>query len=154
MANKQLTGLVAVGAVGVGAVSYFLPDWAGLACQLLVAALLLAVAGATAKALFGRAVFLLGENDQLRVEGFRGRAVHRGPGMKVLNPLGYRSASTEKALTLGPLDYVKVRSLAGKSRIVKGPQLFFPGPHDDVSSKQAATSLAATDYLVVKHKLS
>jgi hypothetical protein len=141
---------VAVGAVGVGAVSYFLPDWAGLAVQILVAALLLGIAGAGAKTLFGRAVFLLGENDQLRVEGFRGRTVHRGPGMKVLNPLGYRSAATEKALTLGPLDYVKVRSLQGQSRIVKGPQLFFrPAEERQIGSVGKAVSLVNGEYVRV-----
>lgn len=121
-----------------------------LAIILFFAALLVAVV-----ALGQRAIFFLGEDEQLRVEGFTGAWVRNGPGAAVLNPFTYRSAAVRKAESLGTLDYIKVKdNVGGKERIENGPQLLFLSAFEQVSSRGQAMSLGSTDYCVVEDKLT
>lgn len=116
-----------------------------------------AAAGTVASAaLLGyRSVWLLGDDEQLRVQHFTGMAVYNGPGLKLLNPTGYRRAEVIKAETIPAASYVCVRDLvSGEERIERGPQLLFLGPQDQVHRRGEATSLTASDYVVVVDTLS
>jgi len=115
----------------------------------------LAILAASLAALGSRAVHFLGQDEQLRVEGFMGVSVRNGPGMKVLNPFSYRSAQVRKAESLGQMDYVKVRdTMTGSERIEQGPRLLFLEPYDQVASRSQAICLGSTDYVFVDDKLS
>jgi hypothetical protein len=122
---------------------------------LLFTLLVLAAVFAALAALGQRSIYFLGEDEQLRVEGFTGAYVKNGPGVTMLNPFNYRSAEKRKAETLGTMDYTKVRDLVkGDERIEKGPQLLFLTAFEQVKSRGQAYSLGSTDYAIVEDKLS
>lgn len=107
------------------------------------------------KSLFERAVFFLDQDEQLRVQGFTEVYVRNGPGIKILNPLGYRIAEKRTAKTLSAKDYVKVvNSADGSERIEKGPQLLFLGEYDKVKNEGQCMSLSQTEYVRVEDMLT
>jgi len=123
--------------------------------SLLVALAALALMVLGFKSLFERAVFFLDQDDQLRVQGFTDVYVCNGPGVKVLNPLGYLVAEKRKAKTLSAKDYVKVvKATDGSERIEKGPQLLFLGEYDEVKREGQCMSLSQTEYVRVEDMLS
>ncbi|CAE8632169.1 unnamed protein product, partial [Polarella glacialis] len=112
--------------------------------------ILLAAAG-----LLSRAVFFLGKDEQVRRELFTETAVVNGPGIKLVNPLGYRKATKIKAQMLGTMDFVKIKdSLTGKERVERGPQLLFLGPYEEVKEGGQGITLSKTEYLTVTDQLS
>jgi len=148
MAKTQgvLAAAVAVIAVTVG-VAFQLYKLALLVGLLTAAAAVLLVLGQ-------RAIFFLGQDEQLRVEGFTGAHVQNGPGTAVLNPFTYRSAEIRKAESLGTMDYLKIKdTVEGKERIEKGPQLLFLGAFEQVVGKKCqALSLGSTDFALVEDR--
>jgi len=81
--------------------------------------------------------------------------VHNGPGMQLLNPFSYRSASIEKAEMLSTLDFACVLdTLTGVERVEQGPKLLFLGPHEKVVSTDKATCLGKGEFLHVENKIS
>jgi hypothetical protein len=143
-----LVGCVAVLAAGAA--------WAQLvSITALVLLLALVICGFGLAALGQRAVHFLGQDQQLRVEGFMGVTVRNGPGAVILNPFTYKAAEVRTAETLGQMDFVKVRdTVDGSERIEKGPQLFFLGPYDQVAHRGNAISMGSTEYIIVEDKLS
>jgi hypothetical protein len=122
---------------------------------LLLLLVLLGLAALGLKSLFERAVFFLDQDEQLRVQGFTEVYVLNGPGVKVLNPFGYRMAEKRSAKTLSAKDYVKVvNSADGSERIEKGPQLLFLGEYDQVKREGQCMSLSQTEYVRVEDMLS
>jgi hypothetical protein len=100
-------------------------------------------------------VHCLGKDEQLRVEGFTEVQTVNGPGIKILNPLGYRSAEVLKAVNLGVIDYVKLKDDSdGSERIVQGPKLLFLGPYEKVVIKAEGICLNNVEYVLVQDKLS
>jgi hypothetical protein len=97
----------------------------------------------------------LGKDEQLRVEGFTEVTTINGPGVKLLNPLAYRSAVLVKAHTLTNIDFAKVEDSAnGSQRIAKGPQLLFLGPYEKVVATGHGTTLSSSQYVLVEDVLS
>lgn len=120
----------------------------GLLIVLLLCAAVLVVLG-------HRSIILLGQDEQLRVEGFTGATVRNGPGVTLLNPFTYRSADVRKAESLASMDYVKVRdTIDGSERIEKGPQLLFLKANEKVVEKKHAISMGNTDYITVEDCLT
>jgi hypothetical protein len=110
---------------------------------------------ATLVLLSRRAVHFLDQDDQLRVQCLTETVVYNGPGMRILNPFGYRLATTVKAEMLSTLDYVcVVDSVSGLERVVKGPMLFFLGAHEHIESKGRGVSLNNGEYNLVENKFS
>ncbi|CAE8643100.1 unnamed protein product [Polarella glacialis] len=102
-----------------------------------------------------RAICFLGEDEQLRVEGFTGTWVRNGPGVGFMNPFSYRTCEIRKAETLGTMDYAKVRdTMQGKERIEQGPRLLFLSAVEQVVARGQALSLGSTDYAVVENKMT
>jgi hypothetical protein len=101
-----------------------------------------------------RAVYLLSQDEQLRVVPFGGNAwVKNGPGAGLLNPFGYREYLVRKVATLGPLEYAVVRSVAGADRIERGPQQLFLGAYDEqLGGVRTAVSLTRQEYVVVTNR--
>jgi len=123
--------------------------------KLLACAVALALVGVALAGLAARAVHLLDEDEQLRVQRFTGTTVHNGPGLTVLNPFGYRSAEKVRVNSLAALDFAKVfDSVKGSERVERGPQLLFLGPHEKVLQKGQATSLSGAECLLVEDLLS
>jgi len=145
----MLALMVAAVAVIGGTGCLFIPKVVSLciaACIVIVAILML---------LGIRAVHFLDKDEQLRVQRLTETTVHNGPGLQVLNPLGYRSACVVKAEMLSTTDYAcVVDTVNGLERIERGPKLLFLGPHDKVKSKGQGTSLNNGEYLIVEHKIS
>mmetsp|Transcript_18541 Transcript_18541/g.53620 ORF Transcript_18541/g.53620 Transcript_18541/m.53620 type:complete len:725 (-) Transcript_18541:91-2265(-) len=111
--------------------------------------------GAGILAVIQRAVFFLGEEDQLIVEGWVEKRAHNGPGVTLVNPFTYRSASLRSAETLSATQYAKLcNSKDGSERIEKGPQLLFLGPYDRLVAKSQALSLSNTQYALVTNQLT
>eukprot|EP00929_Paragymnodinium_shiwhaense_P044614 TRINITY_DN22864_c0_g1_i2.p1 TRINITY_DN22864_c0_g1~~TRINITY_DN22864_c0_g1_i2.p1 ORF type:complete len:715 (-),score=190.35 TRINITY_DN22864_c0_g1_i2:330-2474(-) len=107
------------------------------------------------KKAFASAVYFLGKDDQLRVEGFTEVYVINGPGVKVLNPLSFRSAKVQKAVTLGQVGYVKLRNtLDGSERVVKGPCLLFLGAYEEVLDEGEGTTLTNMEYMRIEDKVT
>jgi len=105
--------------------------------------------------MFRRSVFFLGKDEQLRVRMLTETIVKNGPGMQVLNPLGYKTADRVKAIMLSTLDYVVVKDmLQAKERIERGPQLLYLGAYEERVKSGKGVTLSQTDYLVVENKLS
>jgi len=110
--------------------------------------------GAGVLAAFQRAVFFLGEEDQLIIEGWLERHAHNGPGVKIVNPFTHRGAFLRRAETLSATEYIKVcNSRDGSERIEKGPQLMFLGPYDKLVARSVAMSLGNTEYAIVTNEL-
>merc|ERR1719336_2009438 len=81
-----------------------------------------------------RAIHCLGKEEQLRVEKHTEKVVLNGPGVKLLNPLGYRSARKARAEALDTLSYLVIReTLTGKERVARGPALLHLGPYEEVA---------------------
>jgi len=103
-----------------------------------------------------RSVKFVTQGEQLRVEKMTETVVHNGPCTVCLNPLSYRSAIFQSALSLGPADYAKVKdTVKGEERIEKGPQLLFRGAYEEfVGPMQQAVTLNKTEYIIVSDRLS
>jgi len=127
----------------------------GVPASLLAGAVAL-VLGAAGLAVLGmRAVQLLDDQEQLRVQRLAGTTVHNGPGLVLLNPLGYRTACRVKAETLGAMDFARVvDSVTGAERVERGPKMLFLGPYERVAKQGQGTSLSGADGLVVQDRLS
>jgi len=124
---------------------------AGVAALGALAALALPVAVLLAR----RAVRFLKPGEQLRIEHFTSVAVHNGPAIVVLNPLGYRLAEVREAASLGSTEYAMVKdAVTGVERAERGPCLLFLGPHDVVASRGEAVCLSDTEYVRVENVLS
>jgi len=107
------------------------------------------------KSLFERTIFFLDKDEQLRVQGYTEVSVHKGPGVTMLNPFGYRVAEKRTAYTLSAKDFVKIVNTAdGSERIEIGPQLFFLGEYDQVIRTGQCMSLSQTEYVRVTDMLS
>eukprot|EP00746_Dinoflagellata_sp_MGD_P003841 gnl/MRDRNA2_/MRDRNA2_107443_c0_seq1.p1 gnl/MRDRNA2_/MRDRNA2_107443_c0~~gnl/MRDRNA2_/MRDRNA2_107443_c0_seq1.p1 ORF type:complete len:765 (-),score=158.24 gnl/MRDRNA2_/MRDRNA2_107443_c0_seq1:355-2565(-) len=149
---SKLGAAIPVLAVGV-ALTCMKFELVSLSLLLALIALALIVLGF--KSLFERAVFFLDQDEQLRVQGFTDVYVCNGPGVKVLNPLGYLVAEKRTAKTLSAKDYVKVvNATDGSERIEKGPQLLFLGEYDEVKREGQCMSLSQTEYVRVEDMLS
>ncbi|MCU0491991.1 MAG: hypothetical protein MUD01_10405 [Chloroflexaceae bacterium] len=95
--------------------------------------------------LFPRLYFLK-ENEQLLIESFTSRRVVNGPTTYVAPPLTL--ATRRSGMTLEPTDYLRVRNvLTGELRNEIGPQLFFPGPNDEVMDRLTAMPLKQNQYM-------
>ena len=69
-------------------------------------------------------------DEQVLLKGLSTLTVRNGPGLKMYPPLVTR-ATKRKGTTLDERQYVVVtNTLTGARRVERGPQLFFPGPHD------------------------
>jgi len=105
--------------------------------------------------LLKRCIFFIGKEEQLRVQKLTETIVLNGPGVKFLNPLGYRSAKVEVADMLGTMDYVLIKdTLIGKERIERGPKLLTLGPYDKKTSMGRGITLSKTEYLVLENALT
>lgn len=105
--------------------------------------------------LASRGIRCLGQDEQLRVVHFTDTTAHNGPGMKLINPFGYRSAEVVKAEILGTMDYVKIIDIVtAAERIERGPRLLFLGPHEKASSRGRGTSLGNADCILVEDQMS
>jgi len=123
--------------------------------SLVVCLMCLLSLGLGIKSIFERAVFFLDKDEQLRVQSFTEVFVRNGPGVTILNPIGYRAAERKAAQTLSAKDYVKVvNSADGSERIEKGPQLFFLGEYDQVKKEGQCMSLSQTEYVRVQDMLT
>jgi len=150
MSGVQMLPAAAVGVVSVvlaiAAASFKLVS-AATVILLFFAALVLGCG----VALLQRAVFFLGQDEQLKVEGLQGTKVHNGPGITLLNPFMYKSAESRKAVTLGNASYARLLNIMdGAERIEKGPQLLFLGAYDELRETCGAKVLSDTDYLIVE----
>jgi hypothetical protein len=154
MANMTLRKIMPAAAVAMlAAIVGSLTLIASKAMMLLLLATVVGVAILTFLGI--RALHFLDKDEQLRVQYLTETMVHNGPGLKLLNPFGYRSATVVKAEMLSAMDYVCVMdTVNGSERVQKGPQLLFLGPHEEVSSKGVGMSLGSNDYVLVEHKLS
>jgi len=100
-------------------------------------------------------VRFLGKDEQLRIQGMTELTVQDGPGLKILVPFTFRSATVVKAETLGTTDYVKLKDIVeGSERIERGPKLLFLGAYEQVIAKGQGTSLSSTDYVRIEDKSS
>jgi len=152
IATFPAAGIVAVVAIAVGICA---TGFEIISVTLLFGLLALGTAVAALLALAQRAVHFLGQDEQLRIEGFTGVHVQNGPGVAFLNPFSYRSTELRRATTLGTMDYVKVRdTVKGAERIERGPQLFFLAAFEQIMTSGHALSLSSTEYAVVEDKLT
>jgi len=102
-----------------------------------------------------RSVFFLGKDEQLIVQSFTETRAINGPGMKFMNPVGYKSAAVKKALTLGTMNYAKVKgTVDGSERVERGPKLLFLGAYEEATQTGLATSLTSEEYILIEDKLS
>jgi regulator of protease activity HflC (stomatin/prohibitin superfamily) len=100
-------------------------------------------------------VRFLGKDEQLRIVGFTETTVRNGPAIVQLYPGTYRSATVQKAESLGTVDYIKVKdTVGGGERIERGPKLLFLGAYDAVTSRGSGITLSKTEYLVVEDQLT
>jgi hypothetical protein len=145
MAAVGVAAMAIVGGVGV----VYLPNTILLCWSTIVLAV-------TAAAFLGsRCVHFLDKDEQLRVQQFSGTTVHNGPGLQLLSPLGFRSATVVKADMLSTMDYAWVAdTMNGLERIEQGPKSLFLGPYDKITSKGHGTSLNNDEHLIVTNKLS
>lgn len=91
--------------------------------------------------LLPRMVKVVRKGQQLRVEKLTDVVVYNGPCTVFLNPLGYRNAEYRDAISLGTLDYVRVRDTSeSKDRIERGPKLLLLGAYDQVDSTSGGQS--------------
>jgi hypothetical protein len=105
--------------------------------------------------LFPRTVKFLGTGEQLKVERFTENVMHNGPGVVLLNPVGYRQAKVVPATSLGEMDYVKVKDeVGGKERIERGPKMLFLGAYESITTRGQATTLSQTEYVIVEDRLT
>ena len=74
----------------------------------------------------------------------------RGPTTVVPAPLETYSAGVENAIELDEMEYlVATDRLTGAQRIESGPQLLFPGVHDETEDKQRKLALKKNEYAKV-----
>lgn len=91
-------------------------------------------------------ISFLKADEQLLIETPTSRRVVNGPGA-VVTP-AFAHVRRRPGLALGPTEYVRVRdTLSGELRNVSGPQLFFPGPSEEVEQRLEAIPLARNQYL-------
>jgi regulator of protease activity HflC (stomatin/prohibitin superfamily) len=139
---KSTPVAVAIAAVGLGA-TQVLPV-VGILC--FVVAAVIALCGS---------VYFLGKDEQLKVVRFTETTVHNGPQQLILYPFTFRSATIQKALSLGTMDYVKIKDTAGGSeRIERGPKLLFQEAYDQVTRQGSGITLSKTEYLIVDDQLT
>merc|ERR1719336_2888166 len=101
-----------------------------------------------------RAIHCLGKEEQLRVEKHTEKVVLNGPGVKLLNPLGYRSAQKARAEGLDGLSYLIIKdTVTGEERVERGPALLHLGPYEIVAHRGRGVTLSSTEYLIVEHRL-
>lgn len=109
----------------------------------------------SAAALIRRGTFLLDKCQQAVVERLSETVVINGPGIKFVNPLGYRKATKREAEMLSTVDYVQVKDgVTGKERVERGPQLLFLGAYDTISERGQARTLGKTEYFMVEDRLT
>eukprot|EP00931_Biecheleriopsis_adriatica_P032740 TRINITY_DN19066_c0_g1_i2.p1 TRINITY_DN19066_c0_g1~~TRINITY_DN19066_c0_g1_i2.p1 ORF type:complete len:607 (-),score=124.24 TRINITY_DN19066_c0_g1_i2:213-2033(-) len=105
--------------------------------------------------LLARSLHFLGKEEQLRVELFTETIVMNGPGIKFLNPFGYRKATKQLAKMLGTTDYLKIKdTVKGGERVERGPQLLFLGAYESIMEQGQGLTLSQTQYLFVENKLT
>eukprot|EP00931_Biecheleriopsis_adriatica_P086902 TRINITY_DN61458_c0_g1_i1.p1 TRINITY_DN61458_c0_g1~~TRINITY_DN61458_c0_g1_i1.p1 ORF type:complete len:432 (-),score=57.39 TRINITY_DN61458_c0_g1_i1:52-1347(-) len=98
-------------------------------------------------------VCLLRMDEQLRVQHFTSVTVTNGPGLTFVNP--FKASAVEKAVTLGVLDYVRIRdTVDGSERAVHGPRMLFLGPYEIVEGRGQGVSLSSMQYVLVEDKRS
>lgn len=147
-------GMVLAVAVAIAAVV------AGLYAQILSIVMIFGTLGALIAVavialLSRRAVHCLGPDEQLLVQRFTSTMAHNGPGIVLVNPLGYRSCQVLKANTLGEMDYAKIQdNVSGLVRVVRGPGLIFLGANESLIRKEEAVSLSNIEYIIVTDKLT
>jgi hypothetical protein len=77
--------------------------------------------------------------------------IEQGPQSKLLTE-EEEVVRRDKALRLGPTEYLKVQNRdSGAFKNVVGPQLFFPAAEDKVGNVQSALKLSACQYLHIAH---
>lgn len=114
-----------------------------------------AAGGLGALALSPRAFLFLDKSEQAVVEHFSEVKVLNGPGLKLLNPLGYKKATKRKAEILNTVDFAFVKDgISGEERVERGPQLLFLGAYDAVTSRGEGTTLSKTEYIIVDDRLT
>lgn len=90
-------------------------------------------------------------DEQLRVQHLTTITVVNGPGLVWINP--FKSYHITKAVTLGVLDYVRVRdTMDGSERAVRGPRLFFLGPYEKLEGAGQGVSLTSMQYVLIQDK--
>ncbi|CAE7272979.1 CACNA1H, partial [Symbiodinium sp. KB8] len=90
-------------------------------------------------------------DEQLRVQHLTTVTVVNGPGLVCINP--FKTCAIVKALTLGPLDYVRVRdAMDGTERAVHGPRLFFLGPYEKMQASGQGVSVSNMQYVLIEDK--
>jgi len=142
----------AVGALAVAVPALATSDLADSLPGLAVMAVLVVASLAT---LLRRAVILLDKCEQAVVEKFSETVVINGPGVKIVNPLGYIKSKKRAAEMLSTVEYLYVKDgVNGKERVERGPQLLFLGAYDTVTLRDKATTLSKTEYLVVEDRLT
>lgn len=91
-------------------------------------------------------IAFLKADEQLLIETPTRRTVVNGPGV-VFTPALAR-VRRRAGLALGPTEYARVRdTLSGELRNVVGPQLYFPGPGEEVEERLDAIPLARNQYI-------
>lgn len=91
-------------------------------------------------------LYFLKDDEQLLVEGPTTRRMIDGPRSVVVPALS--SGTKQKAMTLAPTEYVRVRNtLTGELRNVLGPRLFFMDVNDEVVAKLSAITLKQGQYV-------
>jgi len=138
--------LVVAVAAGIAAVGLSLPiagyHLLGLVCLALAASMILTAS-----------LHFLGKDEQLRLVGFTETIVINGPTTRILYPMTYRSATVNKATSLGNMDYVKVKdTVSGAVRIERGPKLLFLGAYDQITNQGTGITLSQTEYLIVENQ--
>jgi len=102
-----------------------------------------------------RSMHLLGKSEQLVVESFTETTVLNGPGVKFLNPVGYKSTRKVLAEMLSTMEYLRLKdSVNGQERVERGPQLLFLGPYEAVTGRGLGVTLSSTEYLTVQNELT
>ena len=90
-------------------------------------------------------------DEQLRVQHLTTVTVVNGPGLVCINP--FKTCTIVKAVTLGPLDYVRVRdAMDGSERAVHGPRLFFLGPYEKMQASGQGVSVSNMQYVLIEDR--
>lgn len=90
-------------------------------------------------------------DEQLRVQHLTTVTVTNGPGLVWINH--FKTYSIARAITLGVLDYVRVRdTMDGSERAVHGPRLFFLGPYEKLEGVGQGVSLTSMQYVLIEDK--
>lgn len=97
----------------------------------------------------------LGDDEQLYVQGYFHVQVFKGPGVKLLLPFTYRQYLKRKAITLGAMNYVKLKNiLTGDEWVESGPRLLFLGPYDVADKISEGVSLSDCEFVLVQNDVT